>query len=88
MKKSLFLLLSLCALPLLAADLLLYESVASRPPEEDWRITEDVTMAQVPWPNGESGLTVKFTYRGGPKGGPPGNIGCRSICGTGGRARP
>ncbi len=72
MKKSLFLLLSLCALPLLAADLLLYESVASRPPEEDWRITEDVTMAQVPWPNGESGLTVKFTYRGGAKGWPSG----------------
>ncbi|MGN0866341.1 MAG: glycoside hydrolase domain-containing protein [Oligosphaeraceae bacterium] len=72
MKKSLLLLLALCALPVLAAELLLYESVASRPPELDWRITANVAMAQVPWPNGESGLTVKFTYTGGADGWPSG----------------
>ena len=75
MKRLLLpLLCALCALPLLGTDLLLYESSAERPPQVDWKPTSDVTMVQAPWPNGESGLTVKFTYKGGTQGWPSGKL--------------
>ena len=78
MKKLLLIAGILLSLSLAAREVVLYSSSVDRPPEADWVIYKPnvyMTMKQAPWPNGESGLTVKFSYIGnaepeGP-GGPP-----------------
>lgn len=56
---------------LFAAEKALYVNSAARPLERDWHLTSgDIAMEQVAWPNGESGLTAKFTYSAHPDGWP------------------
>ena len=67
MKKLLLLACTLLSMSLLAREVLLYTSKVDRPPSVDWVIYKPnvyMTMKQAPWPNGESGLTVKFSYIG------------------------
>ena len=69
--KKFIALLCLLSLSLLAGEKLLYVNSVDRPLDQDWRLTKgDVTMEQVPWPDGESGLTAKFTYMTRPDGWP------------------
>ena len=67
MKKLLLIAGILLSLSLAAREAVLYSSSVDRPPEADWVIYKPnvyMTMSQAPWPNGESGLTVKFSYIG------------------------
>ena len=67
MKKLLLIAGILLSLSLAAREVVLYSSSVDRPPEADWVIYKPnvyMTMKQAPWPNGESGLTVKFSYIG------------------------
>lgn len=66
MKRFLLLAGILLSLSLLAKEVDLYVNSAANPPENAWRTNGDefLTMEQRPWPTGESGLTVKFTYKG------------------------
>ena len=67
MKKLLLIAGILLSLSLAAREAVLYSSSVDRPPEADWVIYKPnvyMTMKQAPWPNGESGLTVKFSYIG------------------------
>ncbi len=58
-----------------AADIYLYENRADRPPAKEWNLMAGkVSVQQTPWPNGESGLTTKFTYSADPEGWPSAKI--------------
>ncbi len=64
-------LICLLAFSLFAIEVPLYIGSVSRPLEQDWHLTKgDILMEQVAWPNGESGLTAKFTYLPNPEGWP------------------
>ncbi len=63
MRNLLLSLLLLLSLALPAKEALLTVPSSDRPPEADWKLEGGpVNMSLAPWPNGESGLTVKFTY--------------------------
>ncbi len=76
MKRLLALLtFGLFVLTLSAADVYLYENRADRPPAKEWNLTAGkVSVKQTPWPNGESGLTTKFTYHKAPDSWPSAKI--------------
>ncbi len=63
--------IGLFAAVLSAADVYVYENRADRPPAKEWNLTAGkASVEQTPWPNGESGLTAKFTYQADPDGWP------------------